>query len=420
MFSAWNVGINLRTFSNFSLVAANISRQAAMTERSVGGLRTKISGVGASATEASSRISGMGSAANIAGRAFIGLGVVAAAGLAHGIRGAANLQSATLQAAVGVGRLGSSLDDTMSKMKDFREYAMSMSTMTGQSVADSMGVLARMATAGLSAKQIGSEYRQIAQFTDVLHFGKDKMAYEHAAALGAGLTHDMRLFNPEDSKYGLARIAQMGYLSPHGTDQLTTQVRRMAPALENILPGTIKQKADEIVKLAAWADRMGNLPFAGSAITQMITQMVKPRSERVAKSLEELGVFTPGHREGRKYVPGKNLFWDDKAGTFDLMGAMNRINQTMETARGKDAAGPAVMALFGGTQNMIRIMGALTSKEALGAKAAVDAQMAAMGKDPTKWLDNMQTQLMGTLAGQTGLLTWKRRPDFEPVAAPNN
>ena len=28
-----------------------------------------------------------------------------------------------------------------------------------------------------------------------------------------------------------------------------------------------------------------------------------------------------------------------------------------------------------------------------------------MGKDPTKWLDNMQTQLMGTLAGQTGLLT---------------
>ena len=111
MFSAWNVGINLRTFSNFSLVAANISRQAAMTERSVGGLRTKISGVGTSATEASSRISGMGYAANIAGRAFIGLGVVAAAGLAHGIRGAANLQSATLQAAVGVGRLGSSLDD---------------------------------------------------------------------------------------------------------------------------------------------------------------------------------------------------------------------------------------------------------------------------------------------------------------------
>lgn len=381
MQSAWTVAIRLISSSNFGLTSANIARQAAGAEKSVKGLNKELAGVS--------------TAGKIAEKALFGFGIAAAATFALGVKGASDLQNATLQSAIAMGRLGSNLDDTMSKMRDFRSIALSMSQMTGQSISDSMTVVARMASAGLSTTQLKTDYRSIAQFTDIMHFGKDKMSYEDAATLGAGLTHDMRLFKSEDSKYGLGRIAQLGYLSPHGTNALTTQIRRMASPLENVLPGTVQQRADQITLLAAWSDRMGTLPFSGSAISQMVTQMIAPRSARVKDGLKDLGVYDQH---------GKNRFWDSKTQTFDLMGALQQTQRSVAAGRlsGNDEA---MKALFSGTQNMQRIMQALTSKESLGAYTALKAQMGAMGADPAKWMDNVQTQLMSTLSGQTGLLT---------------
>ena len=382
MFAAWVVGINILTRSNFSSVAANISRQAGAANVAASGLTTRLNGAAAA-----------GSALK---NVLLGVGVASAAAFAVGIKGAADLQDATIQAAIALGRTGKTVEGTMRNMKEFRNIAIDMSSMTGQSVSDSMGVIARMASSGVSASQLRENYKSIAQYSDILHFGKDKMSYEDAATLGGGLTHDLRLMNAADSRFGLGLIGQLAYASPHGTNLLTTQIRRMASPLENILPGDTQSKARTIIQLAAWADRMGNLPFAGSAISQMTTQLVNPRSTRVKDSLIALGVFDS---------QGRNRFWDDKAGTLDLMGAIKQIQAHVDSARAQGHAGPAIEALFGGPQNMQRILQALTSKEALQQYNSVVAQMHQMGDDPSKWLDTTQALLMGGLNEQTGLLT---------------
>jgi hypothetical protein len=325
-------------------------------------------------------------------------GALAGGVLVTGVRGASDLQGTTLQAAIGGGRMGRNLAQTTANMRDTRAMAFKMSTMTGQSLADSMGVVAAMTTAGVSIDQLKSIYKPVAQYTDILHFGKDKMPYDEAAKMGAGIVHDMRFFTPEDTAYGLGRIAQLGYLSPHGTNQLVTQVRRFAPTFENILPGNNRQKATTITELAAWVDRMGNLPFAGSALSQMVTQMIAPRSDRVAKSMVDLGIWE-GHmvkgKKGPHMVLDRNKFFDNHTGTFDVMGALHQVGKTYADAKDK---GPVVMALAQNTQNAQRIMAALSSKEALTAYDRVVKQRKEMGDDPIKWMNQVQEQLMSQMS----------------------
>jgi len=380
--AAWTIGIAIQAHSNFGLIAAGISRQAGAAGAEINALNARIS-----------RMPGVVRAASLA---MTGFGLASAATFALGIKGAADMQNATLQAAMSMGRMGDTTAETLDKMKDLRMVAIDMSMMTGQSAADSMGVIARMASAGMSPEQIKAEYKPIAAFTDILHFNpKDRMAYGEAAALGASLVNDLRLFGEHESAYGLGLVAQLGYKSPHNITQLATQVRRMAPMLENVLPGDAEAKARTITNLAAWADRMGNLPFAGSAISQMITQMVEPRSKRVLKSLEALGVYD---------YEGRNRFFDQRTGTFDVMGALMQINQHMAQARADGTAGPAVQAMFGGTQNMVRIMSALTSPESMKAWNALQLQSQRMG-DPVQWMTQAQQELMGNFSQQVSLLT---------------
>jgi hypothetical protein len=382
MFSQWVIGITLIANSNLGSVLSKASLQSAAAQKQVGGLTKSVGG--------------FASAAKIVDRTMIGLGIGAAATFAIGLKGASDLQNATVQAAIAMGKTGSTVAQTTQNMREFRDVALEMSKITGQSLPDAMNVIATMASAGLSGKQIKLDARAIAQFTDILHFNKkDHMEYSEAAALGAGLAHDMRLFNASDIKYGLGAVAQMGYLSPHNTSALATQVRRMAPMLENVLPGSVQSRASTIVSLAAWADRMGNLPFAGSAISQMVTQMIAPRSKRVMGGLEALGVYD---------AHGNNRYFDNKTGTFDVMGALKQIQAHVSNARAMGEAGPAIKALFSGTQNMQRILMALTSKESLQAYASIQRQQGGMG-NPAAWLDKTQTLLMGELSTQTGLLT---------------
>ncbi|MDB5095361.1 MAG: hypothetical protein JWO85_3462 [Candidatus Eremiobacteraeota bacterium] len=354
-------------------------------------------------------------AASVANKALIGIGVTSAIVFAVGIKGASDLQNATLQSGIALGRMGGSLDQTMTKMNDFTQVAFNMSKITGQSLSDSMGVVMSGATSGLNAAQIKSASTPVAQFGDLLKYGKDKMGYEQSAALGFGLVHDMRLGlsgndkkNADDTAYGLARIAQLSFMSPHGEAAVTTQIRRFAPVFEGILPGTEKQKADTIVKTAAWVDRLGTLPFAGSALSQLLTQMVDPRSDRVRKSMTDLGVFAPGHMNGKKFVLGKNNFWDDRTGTFDYMGALQGMGKKVADAHAQGLktghVGDAVMAVFGNTQNAQRMISSLTSKEAQQAWKNVNAQMSGFGADPVAWMAQAQTQVMDTLSGQVGIL----------------
>ncbi|HMD01704.1 MAG TPA: hypothetical protein VKG44_01945, partial [Candidatus Baltobacteraceae bacterium] len=233
MLAAWTIGIAIQAHSNFGLIAAGISRQAGAAGAEINALNARIS-----------RMPGVVRAASLA---MTGFGLASAATFALGIKGAADMQNATLQAAMSMGRMGDTTAETLDKMKDLRMVAIDMSMMTGQSAADSMGVIARMASAGMSPEQIKAEYKPIAAFTDILHFNpKDRMAYGEAAALGASLVNDLRLFGEHESAYGLGLVAQLGYKSPHNITQLATQVRRMAPMLENVLPGDAEAKARTI------------------------------------------------------------------------------------------------------------------------------------------------------------------------------
>lgn len=366
---------------------------------------------------ASKSLTAHGKAASLANKALVGIGVTSAIVFAVGVKGASDLQNATLQSAIAMGRMGNTLDATMDKMRDFGQVAFNMSKITGQSLADSMGVVSAMSSSGLNARQIKSSSIPIAQYGDIMRYGvaaNKSLSYADSAQLGAGLVHDLRLGlsgndqkDAADTAYGLARVAQLSYLSPHGPNAVGTQIRRMAPTLETFLPGTTRTKATQITELAAWVDRMGMLPFAGSAISQMATQMISPRSQRVGDSLFDLGIQTQhGHSKGMTYIPAPltaSPFFDKKSQTFDIMGALNQVSSAV--AKGKKSGDlTAFSALFGGTQNMQRILTGLSTPEAMQAKKNIDSQVKAMGDDPVAWMAATQTQVMSTLSGQVGVL----------------
>jgi len=405
--------------SSFNAVTNTMSRvrsEANAASSAIGHMaavaRTVPRSIGPAVIRHAALVGGGAAAADAGGSGSGALGVAAAgavagASLVQGVKGAAEMQSATMQAAIGTGRMGSNFDATMANMADMRDLSFKMSAMTGQNIAQSMGVIASMGSAGVMPAQLKSIYKPIAQFTDILHFGKDKMEYGEAAKMGAGIVHDMRFFTPGDTAYGLGRVAQLAYLSPHGTNQLVTQIRRFAPTFENILPGKNRQKATTITEIAAWSDRMGNLPFAGSALSQMVTQMIAPRSERAARAMVKLGIWqgheVAGKKRGSKphFVLDNNSYFDKHTGEFDAMGALKKVAMTYANARDK---GPIVTALLSITANAARITQALSSKEALTAYDRVVSQRKAMGEDPVAWMDRVQTQLMGELATKTQLL----------------
>lgn len=363
---------------------AQASAQAAGVQRQVSGVSKQMAAVSA--------------AGKIIDRTLIGVGLGAGAMMVEGVKGAANLQSATLQSATAMGRLGTTLDETMGKMQDFRAVALDMSNMTGQSLSKSMQVISLMAQSGLSAPDIKQDYAQIAQFGDILHWGKDKMSYEDSAKIGAGLIHEFNLWSAKDTAYGLGELGQLGFLSPHGTAELATQMRLGGQQLERILPGDNRKKAYDIMTLTAWADRMGGLQRFGAGIQQLTTQLISPRSKRVKEALSDLGVYDIA--ENRL----KPQYWDQKTGTLQLIPLLKAVAEHYTKAINMPGGrGQAVMDLLGLPANAARNFQLFSNPQALLALANVERQHAAMG-DPVDWMRQYQTQLMDTLDAATGRL----------------
>jgi hypothetical protein len=383
MFANWQIYVSILAQSNFGKVASQVSQQSAAAQKSVGGLKKQISS--------------LEGAGKILDKVMTGVGIGSAAVLAIGIKGASDLQKSTVQAAIAMGRTGDTVESTTAKMREFRDIAISMSKITGQSLPDAMNVISTMASGGISAKQIAANWKPIAQFTDVLHFGKDQMDYGEAAKLGTGLLHELRLFSTDQARFGFGKIARMGFLSPHGTQDLATQVRAAAPSLENLLPGNVQSKAQQIVDLVAWGDRMGGLSRFGTGISQLMTNMVAPRSDRVRGAMKDLGVYD---------AKGNDKFLDSKTGTFNFMGALQQVATHYKDAINLPGGrGQAVQSIMGLNANAARYLQLLSSPEALTAFNQVRAQQAAMGNDPALWLDKTQALLMEELSTQTGLLT---------------
>jgi TP901 family phage tail tape measure protein len=382
--ASWVIGVSVVMLGN------GLGKSMSQASAQAAGVSKQIAGV-------SKQMNALGVAGRILDRAMIGVGLASGAMLVQGIKGASDLQENMLQAAIALGRTRDTVAETTANMKDMRATAISMSKITGQSLPQAMEVIATLASGGITAKQIKTDLKPIAQFEDVLHFGKDKMDYGEAATLATGLLHELRLYSVDQTRFGAGEIARMGYLSPHGVMQLATQVRLAAPTLENLLPGTTESKAKQIVDLTAWADRLGGLQRFGSGMQQLVTNMVAPRSKRVIGAMEDLGVYDKS---------GRNKYFNQRTGEFDVIGALKEVSTHLQQAINLPGGrGQAVASIMGLNANASRNLALLSSKEAQTAFASVQAQQKSMGVDPAIWLDKTQELIMGQFAPSVQLLT---------------
>jgi len=340
---------------------------------------------------------GAGAAAGAVGRGGMMGGVTGVAGLAAlalvagGIKGAGDLQNSSLQTAIASGHFGKNFDQTMSNIQPTVDLAYKMSGMTGGSVSDMMEVLQNAASSGMSTKQLTTLSRPLAQFTDILHYGKDKASFGEAATLGSGLAHDLRLFNTADAHYGLERAAQIGYQSPHKTSQLVTQARRFAPLFERMLPGNTQQKANSILEYTAWLDRLGSLQFGGSGLNMLATYLNHPKTKQQVSAMKDLGLLRGD---------GSQIYRDQRTGTYNLPAALEQVAKRWDAALnrpgGRGRVNDDINSL---SANASRILGTLTTPDALTALHNIRTQTKAM-----PGLDEMQTQLMQTLTHAFGRL----------------
>jgi len=380
MFSAWNVGINLRTVSNFSLVAANISRQAAMTERSVGGLRTKISGVGASATEARSRISGLARTASVADRSFTAFGLVAGASLAIGIKGAADLQSAMIQTAL-ASKLGSV------EMEKFHTTAMRMSDSTAQSVTQSMELLRTLATSGINKPaELQALAMPIARFADTQFLGKNHVAFNDSAAMSAKIAHMLGARTAAELTPVLDQLYRMSNDMPDSIALAANQLKQFAPFFK-----AAHVDNQTILNLQATADRMGmGGGYGGTGLGSMLKVLQTAPSKASFRAQQKLGMID---------AQGGSQFIDRKSGQFDPLRMFEYINKKRQDATYQRDFTSLVNAAFS-TANARRVVSSFSSDSGLEQYRGVVGQQSGMAN-----VQQAQERLMDSLNGQTQRLT---------------
>jgi len=315
MFAAWTVGINLITRSNFGMVAGNIARQAGAANVQVAAL--------------SRRMSGLKEAGVIAERAFMGIGLVSAAGFAIGIKGAADLQSATIQVAIALGRQGRTLDETMEKMKDFRQVALSMSDMSGQSIVDSMKLLATMAgPGGITAEKLlnkgkfqGSFAQVITQYADVQKFGHG-VEFSDSVKTATTLAHDLQWFKPEEMAHGLSVLNDASIVSTHGVKMLATQIRSFAPSFRKA-----GMTPEDTVHFATWADRMGfGTGRGGTGLNMMVKNLIAPRGKVKTANMYNLGIFDDAKGTTSRFI-------NPHTGKIDLVDVLNYLSEMDQKSR---------------------------------------------------------------------------------------
>jgi len=395
-----------RSFASASAaMGSSVAQASARIDASTANINARLAGVSASARQTAISLRGVAYAGGGGGAAFGGVGagfgtaalgrgmlggvggaasLAALALTAGGIKGAGDLQNAALQTAIASGHFGKTFDQTMSNIQPTVDLAYKMSGMTGGSVSDMMEVLQNATSSGISTKQLTTLSKPLAQFTDILHFGKDKASFGEAATLGAGLAHDLRLFSAADAQYGFERAAQIGYQSPHKTGQLVTQARRFAPLFERMLPGGTQQKANSILEYTAWLDRLGSLQFGGSGLNMLATYLNHPKTKQQVAAFKDLGLLR---------ADGSQIFRDKRSGEYNLPAALEQVAKRWDGALNRPGGRARVNDDINSlSANASRILGTLTTPDALTAMHNIRVQTKAM-----PGLDAMQKQLMETL-----------------------
>lgn len=297
MMSAWTVGINLVSRSNFGMVAAGIGRQAQTAEGHVSRLGTT-----------------MNRSLSVARVGFNVLGVSAAAAMYAGIRGAANLQMSLIGIKNATGANAKQMDM-------LREKAFQISNVTAQSVsnsADIMRVMARASAGVFTPEQLAQVALPAAKFADVQFLSRG-VSFETGATWAIQLAHLFRQYDPKGVDSLFDKMTRLSEMMPHDLGTALRQMTYYMPAFK-----ALHVSDDSSIASMALLDRFGfGRGKGGTNIADLVLQALGPlqmtKHMQVAKKdlLVQMGVVD---------ASGKSKFFNKKSDSFDLIGFLRQLS----------------------------------------------------------------------------------------------
>lgn len=366
MISAWTIGINIIARSNAGGVFGKMGGQATAAESKVSKLQNGIS-----------RMPGVARAASLA---FDGLAIGAAASLAIGIKGAANLQDAMIQV-----QLATKMSNR--EMERMVPLAMKMSMATAQSLPQSMEILRTMAMSGINKpNELRDIAMPIARFADTQYLGKNHVEFNDSAALAAKVAHMMGARTAKDLTPILDQLYRMSNDMPDSLKLAANQLKQFAPFFK-----AAKVPTQTILNLQATADRMGmGGGYGGTGLAQLLNVIQDAPSKKSFVAQRQLGLLDSA---------GGSRFIDRKTNKFDPLSLFEFINSKRHDAKfERDFTSMLNRAMS--SQSARRVMKLFSSDAGLAQYRSVVAQQHGMAN-----VEQAQVKLMSSLNSQTKLLT---------------
>ena len=367
MLSAWTVRIGLIAHSNMSLISANIARQAASAQKSVGGLQAQLSKVGG--------------AAQMADRAFVGLGIAAAAATAVGIRGASQMQTAIAGIAVTTGQTTQYVEQHFSRM------ALAISNATGVlSMSDAMDVVKSASVFIPNKRNLENPayMTQLAKFADIQKMQHQIAIPESVADVGR-VSHMLGAYSLKAMSNVSERLNRASFSTPDGIPKLTAQLAYFAEGYHRA-----GMTDDAVLNLGVLGDLSLGKGKWGNAYDTLLTNLVKPTKPQ-ARRQEVLGI-----RDSHGALKSSVL---DANRNVDVIKVMRTVNRNTE---GRSLSGTEQMQLIAGGFNQAarRIVTMASSGKNLAFYDQEMKKQAHMGS-----IDQMQDIILKTLPNETARLT---------------
>jgi hypothetical protein len=312
-----------------------------------------------------------------------GLAIGGLATEAIGIRGASNLQDASIQTAIALGRSNKYVSDNLVPL------AMQMSMSTAQSVTASMGILRTMATSGINdPAQLRALAMPIAKFADTQYLGKNHVSFDQSTAMLATLAHELNLRTAGQ----LAPFANTLFkISNDMPDSLKTAAKQIKYYGANFANAGVSPS--EILMLQATADRLGyGGGKSGTGLNMALRNLQNPSGAKMLAAQSALGLLG---------ADGRSRFIDQRTGAFNPEALFAYLNTQYNAARKNGTVGTYNQELGRAfNTNAGLIVGAFSSNAGIAQRANVTATMSRVED-----LQKAQVELMGSLNNQTKLLT---------------
>ena len=287
-------------------------------------------------------------------------------------------------------------------MKPAIDNARAMSNITGMSLQDATNVSQTLSASGLTQAQQTAMMRPIAQSLDLLKFGPHPVEFDRGAQLLGGQAHVLQAYNVKDATNAYTDLVHASYASPHGAEQLTTILSRIAPQMMNTLPGGRESRQQTTIAIAAFIDRLGVGSNGATGFNQLVQYLRHPKTTAQERGLEQMGLYDPKTKQAYPQ------YLNQRTGAFDTVAVLKHVNEYRDAAlrAGHGAAANANLSIFSTAAN--KAFQTTTTDQAIGLYNQAVKNIKNMPS-----LDAMQTQMMETL----GHATQRLITDFQTLSA---